>query len=114
MTAIKQGDIGPIWRVGVNELDADGVPTGNLIDLSVGAWTCQIAVPSASTPILRAVTDLSTDNFRFLAQLAPAETALLADGTTHLVAIQIDNAGLTPPFSKEKHVELEIEEQKIS
>jgi hypothetical protein len=114
MTAIKQGDISPIWRVGVNELDADGVPTGNLIDLSGAGWACTVAVPSASTPISRNVTDLSTDNFRFLVQLTPAETALLAPGTAHLVAIQIENPNLAPAFSKEKHVELEVQEQVIS
>lgn len=112
MTAIKQGDIGPIWRVGILELDADGVPTGALVDLSAAGWTCTVAVPSASTPISRAVTDLSTDNFRFLVQLTPTETDLL-DAEKHIVAIELNNDTLTPPFTKEKHVELVVEDQMI-
>jgi len=112
LTAIKQGDIGPIWRIGILELDADGVATGALVDLSAGGWTCTVAVPTASTPISRAVTDLSTDNFRFLVQLTPAETALL-EPEKHVIAIQVDNATLTPPFTKEKHTELVVEDQII-
>ena len=112
MTAIKQGDTGPIWRVGILELDADGVPTGSLIDLSAPGWNCTVAVPSASVPISRAVTDLSTDNFRFLVQLTPAETALL-EAEKHVVAIQLDNATLTPPFTKERHVDLVVEDEII-
>lgn len=114
MTAIKQGDIGPIWRIGVNELDADGVPTGDLIDLSATGWTCQVKVPSAGTPgIDRLVTERSSDNFRYLVQLEPDETALLEPGEASLVAIQLDNATLTPPFSKEVHVDLVVEAQHI-
>jgi hypothetical protein len=114
MTTIKQGDVGPIWRVGVDEIDGNGLPTGNLVDLSAVGWACQVKVPSASTPIDRAVTALSTDNFRFLVQLTPAETALLAPKEAHVVAIQLENATLTPPFEKETHITLDVEEQHIS
>lgn len=113
MSAIKQGNTGPLWRVGVNELDADGVPTGSLIDLSVAGWTCRLGVATASAPIDRAVTDLSSDNFRFLVQLTPAETDLL-EPEKHVVAIELSNATLTPPFNLEEHVDLVVEEQRLT
>ena len=109
----KQGNTGPLWRVGVQAFDNEGLPIdGQFEDLSVAGWACTIAVPTAGTPISRPVIVLSADNTRFLAQLTPAETDDMND-ELHVVAIEVSNPNTTPPFNIETHVELIIENQKI-
>lgn len=110
---IKKGETGPLWRVGVPERNADGVLTGNLVDLSAPGWACRVVVNSAGTPIDRAVTGLTSDNFRFLVQLTPAETADLSE-EAHTVAIEVTNSGTTPPFNKESHQTLVVEAEEAT
>lgn len=111
---IKQGNVGPLWRVGVQSYDTNGLPIdGQYEDLSTN-YTCKISVPSASTPIVaRPVTRLSADNTRFLVQLAPVDTDLLAADTKHTVAIEVANDQLTPEFKIEVHVDLVVDEDLI-
>jgi len=109
---IKQGNTGPLWRVGVQSYDANGVAISGVFEnLSVN-YTCTLAVPTAAPPISRAVSALSADNTRFLAQLTPSETGTLAEGQ-HTAAIEVANATTTPPYKVEVHVELLVEEQLI-
>ena len=105
---IKQGNVSPVWRVAVQTFDADGVAvTGSFEDLSAN-YTCTVAVTTAIPPIERVVTRLSTDNKRYLVQLTAVETDTMAVGS-HKVAIEIENATLTPPFRVEAHEELVID-----
>jgi hypothetical protein len=109
----KRGNTGPLWRVGVQSFDDEGLPIeGQLEDLSLAGWACTIAVPTAESAISRAVTVLSADNTRFLAQLTPAETETMND-ELHVVAIEVTNPNTTPAFNIEHHVELIIENQLI-
>lgn len=105
---IKQGNTSPLWRVGVQSYDANGNPiSGQYEDLSSN-YTCTIAVPTAVPALSRAVTALSADNTRFLAQLTPTETDSIPVGS-HTVAIEVANATTTPPFKVEAHVTLLVE-----
>lgn len=108
---ITQADLGPMWRVGVKALDADGIETGAYVDLSA-SYTCTIAVPTASPAISRAVTGLNSDNTRFLAQLTPAETATIPVGSNS-VYIEVNNATLTPVYNVEEKITLVVETEGI-
>lgn len=110
---IKRGNTGPLWRVGVQSYDSEGLPiSGQYEDLSSN-YTCNISVPSATPPIARTVTALSADNTRFLVQLTPSETATLL-GTNHVVAIEVANGTTTPPFKVETHVQLLVDDDLIN
>ena len=104
---IKQGNTGPLWRVGVKERDADGNLTGNYVDLT--NYTCQVACLTASPPIDRPETNMSSDDQRFLVQLTPAETATMEASKTHTVAVEIENTNLTPEFNIEVHLDLQVD-----
>ena len=109
---IKQGNTGPLWRVGVQSYDAEGVPIpGVYEDLSVN-YACTVAVPTATPAISRPVTALSADNTRFLVQLTPAETETLTE-QKHTVAIEVVNNTTTPPFKVETHVDLLVDDDLI-
>lgn len=109
---IKQGNLGPVWRVGVQTFDASGVAiSGSFEDLSAN-YTCTVAVATAIPPIERTVTRLSSDNTRYLVQLTGAETATMSVGN-HTIAIEVENTTVVPPFRIEEHVELIIEEEHI-
>lgn len=113
MSVIRQGNTGPKYRIGVPSFDVDGLPVANTFeDLSVN-YTCTISVPTASPAISRAVTARSSDDFRFLAQLTPAETLTMAVGT-HQVAIEVNDTTATPPFRVETHLRIKIEMQVIT
>jgi hypothetical protein len=109
---IKQGNISPLWRVGVQEYTVDGVPiSGQLVTLDSN-YTCTVACTTAVPPLERAVTTKSTDNTRFLVQLTPTETLTMGIGQ-HIIAVEVENVTLTPPFRVEDHVELIIEKEYI-
>ncbi len=106
--SIYKGDTAGPWRV------AAPLDDGTLPALP-GAYTCKIKV--AGTAIERSVTDIGPDddgtaNRRFLAALTPTETATLAAGQ-YVVAIEIENTGLTPPLRVETHIILTVSEQVI-
>ena len=98
--SIYKGDTGGPWNVG-HRLD-----DGNLAPLAP-AYTCKIRV--AGSAIERAITDKTGDNLRFIAALTPAETLALAAGQ-YVVAIEIENAALTPPLRVETHIILTVAE----
>ena len=102
---ITQGNTGTLYKVGVS-----GVP-----DLSIGSpdYTCNISVLTGVPPIARAVTTLVDANTRFAVQLTPAETELLAPCAKHVMAIEINNTSLAPPFKVETSVEFWVKEQLI-
>lgn len=110
---IKQGNTGPLWLVGIKERDANGVETGNLIDVSNVNWVCTVACNSAVPPISRVETNISADNTRFMVQLTPAETATLSAGSAHTIAIEVVNTTLSPAFEVESHVDLIVDAQQI-
>jgi hypothetical protein len=99
--------------VGVPSFDDNGEPIPDTLETLSPNYTCKIAVPTAGTPISRAVTAISSDGFRFLAQLTPTETKDLAAGEMHVVAIEVINTTTTPIFTVEKHIELVVEEELI-
>ena len=98
--SIYKGDTGGPWNVG-HRLD-----DGSLTPLTV-AYTCKIRVAGAA--IERAVTDKTADNLRFIAALTPTETNDLAAGQ-YVVAVEVENAALTPPLRAEKHIILTVNE----
>jgi len=109
---IKQGNISPLWRVGVQEYTVDGVPiTGQMVTLDMN-YTCTVACTTAVPALERAVTTKSSDDKRFLVQLTPTETLTMGVGQ-HIIAIEVENTTLTPPFRVEDHVELVIEQEYI-
>lgn len=96
---IYQGDTGPLWSIG---FDDERVLTN---------YTCAVAV--RGTAISRAVVTQNGAGTRFLVQLTPTETGTLSR-QTYVVGIQVSNATTTPPFVKETHVELAIQEQVVA
>lgn len=101
--SIYRGDSTPPRLIG-HRLD-----DGSLATLT-GQYACRIKV--AGTAIDRAVTTVTGDNKQFIAALTPAETATLAVGQ-HVLAIEIENLSLAPPWRAETHLILTIEEQII-
>jgi hypothetical protein len=106
--SIYKGDTAGPWRVG-HLLD-----DGTLATLP-GAYTCKIK--AASIAVERAVTDVGPDddgtpNKRFIAALTPTETLLFAVGQ-HVIVIEVENTGTTPPLRKETHIILTVQEHGI-
>ena len=93
---IIQGDISDIFQVGLVDNSA--------MDAN---YACSVTVQGSS--ISRAVTDKTGDNKKFIVQLTSAETAALRAGT-YTMAIKITNSTLTPPFSRETHIRLDVKE----
>lgn len=94
---ITQGDLGDLVRVKLSD--------GGAMDSN---YECNVAVQG--TAIAREVTDKSGDNTEFLVQLLAAETVLLRPGS-YTMGIKITNTTLTPPFSREEHIRLDIQER---
>jgi hypothetical protein len=82
---------------------------GTLATLT-GSYTCKIKVAGAG--IERAVSDKNGENTRFIAALTPSETTTL-DAGQYVLAIEIENATLTPPLRLETHIILTVQEQII-
>jgi hypothetical protein len=91
---IVQGDTGPTWMIGI-------VGVSNLT-----GYTCKMAVKGQS--ISRSVTEVASS--RFYVTLTPAETGGLPLGS-HVVAIELANSILIPPFVRETHLDIQILEQ---
>jgi hypothetical protein len=47
-------------------------------------------------------------NTKFLAWLAPTDTATLPDGKSYIMAVEITNAALVPPLNVEQHLLIKV------
>lgn len=106
------GNTGPLYRIGIPQRDGNGVlvtdANGDQVYETIDSnWSCRVYVENGSNTIDRFVTAISSDGFRYLAQLTPAETLTLPAGL-HTVAIEVSNPTTTPPFNIEKHELLEL------
>ncbi len=96
---IIQGDISDLIHAGLAD--------GSAMDSN---YTCTVKVQGTS--ISRAVTDKTGDNVYFVVQLEPDETVLLRPGS-YILAIRITNTTLTPDFSRETQIRLDVIEKVI-
>ena len=94
-----KGDISDLIRAGLQD--------GSAMDSN---YDCFVAVQG--TTIASEVTDKTDDNVYFLVQLEPADTALLRPGS-YIMGIRITNDTLTPPFSREEQIRLDVIEQVV-
>jgi hypothetical protein len=92
-TNVAIGDTGPVWQVGHFE---DQTNDYTVLD---GGYSCRLAV--VDTAISRVVAVKTDDSKFFVAALTSAETSGLVRGQIYDIRMQIENATLVPPMSKE-------------
>lgn len=109
-----QGDTSPILQPRPSVLAVDEV-----LDVD---WTCHInaTYEDGSEAVVKTeVTDKTADNLRWIAALTPTQTQTIILPTglkciNVILAIEIANSTVIPPFKKEKHYILPIMTQVIS
>lgn len=102
----RQGDTGPV-------IDTGGLPlNGSTLD---GNWSCRLVVrvDYDTAPVVdRVVTSQNETNTAFRAALTPDETTALSPGE-YIVAIQVQNLSSAPPFRRERHYKLLVQQQAV-
>jgi hypothetical protein len=103
VTIIK-GDTGPMWKITVPQLDADGDSNGNA---TLTNYTCWLK----GAGINREITQKNSSNNAFLVQLTSSDTRGLAIGQHRLAVEVTDNA--SPEYTSEVHFNVTIKRQRV-
>lgn len=109
---IVQGDTGPIWHIGVPNIDVDGNLSG---DVTLTNYTCTLKITKQdASDYERGIVSLNTGNTRFLAQLTSEETdaAFMGLGLNRIVFEIKDDQ--TPPYVSEVQVDVTVKAQRRS
>ena len=107
---VIQGDTGPVWHIGVPNLTVDGNLSGYE---TLTGYTCTLVyTDSNGDQQTRAVTQVNTNNDRFLVQLTSAESQALAVGLSRIVCQVKDGAGT--PYRSEVQIDLTVAQQRYS
>ena len=107
---IVQGDTGPMWLIGVPNLDANGLADG---DADLTAYTCTLKFAKTDgSDYERAVTSKNTAVDRFLAQLTSEETDFdfMAVGKSRIV-FEVKNSE-APPYVSEVQIDVKVISQR--
>lgn len=96
---IIQGDLSDLIKVGLSD--------NSSMDSN---YACTMKVQG--TAITRTITDKTDDNVYFIVQIEPDESATLRPGPYKL-AVRITNDTLTPEFSRETQIDMDVREKVI-